>query len=364
MKKYKLATLVLVSIFLMINTSTCKRNNAGDPDNIGPTGHSITLSGSANPDTVTMPTPNYTLITIKATRYDPDAPEPYAPANNEKIVLQPGAYGRFDGYNVNNTVSKYTNSSGIVTWKYIIPPTYTPRISTTDYIRAILVNEQDPNDTSISLLVPVNIVPFQEKNYIIISGTIIDQFSNKKVKNVVVELSTGAVYKTGSTGVYTFTIYGGATLGWYGDITPTKEGATFIPATIALGSEDAPIYSDYTGQNFYAVVKQEIQSSRTEIEVVAGSGGGYVTEMLYIYCSPDATFRATFIASSSVGWIEVGLTNTGPWSGSLTSTSPRNIHIKIDDNITGAVRTGDVVITAISPENAVSSVTISIKQEL
>lgn len=360
MKKYKLAAVILVSVFLMVNTFTCKRNSAVDPDIIGPTGHSITLSGSADPDTITMPSLNHTIVTIKATRYDPKAPNPYAPANNEKIVLQPGVYGKFEGFQVNNTVSKYTNSSGIVTWKYIIPPAYEPRISTTDYIKAILVNEQDPNDTSNSLWVPINIIPFQEKDYIIISGTIRDQYSNRTVENVVVELSTGNVDKTGRNGVYSFQIIGGATLGWYGDIKPTKEGVTFIPASITLGSETNPVYSDRTGQDFYAVIKQTIQASQTKIETNATDQ----RHTVYIYCTPDNNFHATFTATSSANWIQVRLTDADTWGGSLTATTPTNLQIHIDVYSGGAAaRTGSVQIAAISPENAVSTVTITVSQD-
>jgi len=361
MKKYKLVALVLLSLFLMINTSTCKRNNVTDPGNPGPTGRSITLSGSAEPDTIALPTPNHALITIRATRYDPDAPDPYGPANNEKIVLQPGAYGRFDEYNTYETVSKYTNSSGIVTWKYIIPPANSPRISTTDYIKAILVDEQDPNDTSNSLLVPVNIIPFKEQDYIIISGIIEDQFSSKKIGNVIVELSTGATYKTGSRGKYSFTISGGKTLGWYGTITPNKDGATFIPTSIELGSETAPIYWDMTTQNFYAVVKQAIQSSQTAIT----TDNTDQTHTVLIYCTPDDDFHAAFTATSSASWIQVRLTAADPWVGSLTSETPTNIQIHIDAYVTTGIlsRTGSVQISAISPANAVSSTIITITQD-
>jgi hypothetical protein len=361
MMKKNILVAVLFVAFVLINTSACKRNNAAAPDDFGPVGHGITLSGSADPDTLTLPTPNSTWIEIKATKYNPAATEPYSPAVNEKVVLQPGI-GRFEGYDLGANVSKTTDSSGIVRCKYIIGASVQNaiRINTTDYIEVILVDEQDPSDTSNYCLIPLSIVPFQEKDYTIVSGRVIDQFSNKGVADVVIELSTGGVAKTARGGTFSIYIYGGASLGWYGDITPTKEGAGFIPSKATFGSEDAPVYSDIY-QTFYAVVKQAIQVSRPELNL---DNSGSTSEAVYVFCSPDADFAATFIANTSASWIKVGTISTDANYGSITGTTARYIYIGIDGNSSLAARDGTVDITVTTPQNAVSSATITINQDL
>jgi len=358
--KKNIFIIIIAMGLIIISTSACKRNSSTDPGTIGPTGRGITLAGSADPDTLTLPNPNHTWIEIKATRYNPEAPEPYSAANNESIVLEPGI-GRFEGYNMGTNITTTTNASGIVRWKYIIGTDVQKsiRINTTDYVQAILVDQQDPSDTSNYCVIPVNIIPFQQKDYITISGRVIDQFSNKGVENVVVELSTGGVTKTPGTGRFSFTIWGGASQGWSGDITPTLEGASFIPSSATWGTDDSPIYSDIY-QTFYAVLKQAIAVSRPEINV---TNAGSSQETAYVYCTPDATFAATFYASSSASWIRISLTNGGPYSGSVTGTTPTNIYITIDANASGTDRDGTIDITATSPQNAVSSVTITINQE-
>lgn len=360
MKKNIFVIIIAVGL-IIINNSACKRNSSTDPGKLGPTGHGITLAGTADPDTLTLPSPNITWVEIKATRYNPDAPAPFSAANNERIVLEPGL-GRFEGYNAGTNVTKTTNSSGVVRWKYIIGTTtqQSIRINTTDYIRATLVDQQDPSDTSVYCIIPVNIIPFQERDYITISGRVIDQFSNRGVENVIIELSTGGVAKTPGRGTFSFTIWGGSSQGWTGDITPTLEGASFIPSSATWGTEDSPIYSDIY-QTFYALVKQAIQVSREEINV----GAGAATENVYVYCAPDATFAASFYASSSASWINISLTNGGPYSGSISGTTPTNIYIQIGDNsaVGTDARDGTIDITATSPQNAVSSVTITINQE-
>lgn len=361
--KKNIFIIIIALGLIIINTSACKRNSSTDPGNLGPTGRGITLAGSADPDTLTLPSPNITWVEIKATRYNPDAPEPYSPANGESIVLEPGV-GRFEGYNLGTNVTKTTNASGIVRWKYIIGPEVqgSIRINTTDYVQAILVDNQDPSDTSNYCVIPVNIIPFQQKDYITVSGRVIDQFSNKGVENVIIELSTGGVTKTPGRGTFSFTIWGGASQGWSGDITPTLEGASFIPSSATWGTEDSPIYSDIY-QTFYALVKQAIAVSRPEI-YIDNSGSSATGETVYVYCTPDAEFAANFYASSSANWINISTTgNIGSHTGSISGTTPMNIYITIDAYpLATTDRTGTVDITATSPQNAVSSVTISITQ--
>lgn len=359
MKKYTIVVVMMVVALGLLNTTACKRNSSADPGKIGPTGHSITLSCSPDPDTINLPTPNHTIIRIKTTKYDPDT-ETFGPAVNRNIVLQPGYYGRFDGYNTNTNITVNTGTDGNVSRKYIIPQNAPVRVNTAEYITAILVNDLDPSDTSNNCVITIYIIPFRTNDYIKITGTIKDQFTNKGVKDVVVELSTGGVAKTNRSGFYTLYAYGAASSGWFGDITPTKEGASFLPASRTLGSADSLIYTDIPGQDFYAIVKQAIQVSRPQMNFTSGASG---TESVYVFCTPDTNFNATFVASTSATWVRIGTGSADVNYSSITGTTPRYIYVEVDANATGEARDATIDFVATNPANAVSTTTISIAQE-
>jgi hypothetical protein len=355
MKKHVLVIAVIMAFLAVMSLTSCKRASVDDPNKDGPTGHSITLSGSANPVTlyISQGKPDaYSLLTVSATQHDGN------PATGREIILESGAYGFLQDTKI--SVKLNTGGSGVVNSLYRIPQGTDVRISTTIYIKATLIDEQKPADASIYCYVPIQVIPYTPNDYIRVSGTIIDQYSNRGVGNVVIELSTGGATKTGGSGGYSFNIYGGASLGWYGDITPTKENVKFIPAKISLGSEDAPIFHDVTGVNFYAVVKQTIVVTPTEMSFNNAASGAVSA---YVYCTPDANFRATFIASSSATWLELGTSSGDVNYSSVTTTTPTNIYLRVGANGTGIERTATVTITVISPENASGTVTINVYQE-
>lgn len=356
MKKYIIIIAMIMVFLAVMNLTSCKRASIDDPDKDGPTGHSITLSGSANPLTlyISQGKPDaYSLITVSATQHDG------TPATGRDIILESGSYGFLQDTKISLKLN--TGGSGLVNSLYRIPQGTDVRISTTIYIKATLIDEQKPADASVFCYVPIEIIPYLPNDYIRISGTVIDQYSNRGVKNVIIEVSTGGATKTGGNGGYSFNIYGGASLGWYGDITPTKESVKFIPAKITLGSEDAPVLHDVTGVNFYAVVKQTVVVNPTEMSFTSDPSGAVSA---YVYCTPDTAFVATFIASSSADWLTLGTSSGDVGYGSITTTTPTNIYLRVGaNNAVGAKeRTATVSITVISPENAVSTATLSITQ--
>ncbi len=356
MRKYILLTMIIVVVLGMVNITSCKRATVEDPDTIGPTGRAVTLTGTAYPGTLHVPETLdrvTSLITVTATTYEGK------PAAGRNIFFESGGYGYFAGGNFSYT--KQTNANGVASITYVIPRGTDVRIDTQVYIKATLEDEQGIVDPDISCLIPLHIIPYQQKDYIAISGRIRDQYTSAGVKGVIVELSSGEVVLSSSSGDYSVLVLWGTSQGWYGTITPTKEGVKFIPTRISRGSDDSPIYWDLYNMNFYAVVKQAIAANPLQLNFT-NTGG---TAQVYVYCTPDTSYNANFNTNNGgLGWILLGTNSADINYSTINGRTPMYIWIRVGANSTGQARTTNLVILATSPDNvAGTSVTVKIDQE-
>ncbi len=347
----KIMVIILTSLALLSVLPSCKRNKAADPDQIGPTGHSITLSGEANPLTMYIPNDETTLLTIRAVNLDG------TPAVNKEIVLEAGYHGYFEGRRYSTT--RTTNTNGVVQVTYVINKGSDVRVNTTVYITATLVDEQNSGDANVNCVVPVQVVPEFQNDYIVVSGSITDQFTGKAVPEVVVSLDSGEATITDRSGLYSILVWGASTYGWYGTITPEKSGISFIPGTIDIGSESSPVYWDMPGQDFFTTSSDTFAVDFNTFSITNVAQ----TFQVYVYTTPNPTNNVKFLAtSSSASWLEVGATISNFYSH-VQSQTPRYLYIKVYANGTGVARSGIIRIIASDQPN-MSTLDITVNQDL
>ena len=116
-KTFLLYFIFFILVIGFISNTSCKRRSNEDPVMGGPSGFRIILSGTANPSTLYVPTSEpavSSLITVTALNNDG------TPASGRNIVFQVDIYGYFENYQI--TDIRETNSSGVATITYYIPP--------------------------------------------------------------------------------------------------------------------------------------------------------------------------------------------------------------------------------------------------
>jgi len=350
MIKKRTILLILAVMIGLLFVGSCKRSAINDPDMNRPSGIRISLKGTANPSTLYVPVGEpsvFSLIEVTAINNDG------SPARNKEIIFQCGAYGYFEGYTL--STSRWTNDIGKAQIYYYIAAGTDVRLDTQIYLKATLADSYRPIDNSTEIYdwIPINVIPYQQNYSIAISGKISNATSKLGVEGVIVELSTGQVTLTRASGNYSFVVG----YGWFGTITPQRESSTFVPDSLTY---EEPVNYDLTGQNFYELSVLTLTSDVSTLSFSVGGGSASA----YIYVRPDISTAASIIANSSVGWAQVSASSTGPWTNSITGTTPTFIYINVDPNTTGVKRSAGITVISTNPSNmAGSPLTITISQD-
>lgn len=348
--KKKPILLILAVILGLIFAGSCKRSAVDDPDMNPPSDIRISLNGTANPSTLYVPAGQPAVNSlIEVIAHNNDG----SPARNKEIIFQCGTYGYFEGYTL--STRRWTNDIGKAQIYYYIGAGTEVCVDTQIYVSATLVDagRTDSMSSQIYDMIPIIIIPYEQEYSISISGKISNTATKLGVEGVIVELSTGQVTLTRSSGNYGFTVG----YGWFGSITPQREGSTFAPDSITYTD---PVTYDLTGQNFYELSTLTLSSDVTTLSFTIGGG----SSSAYIFVRPDVNSIASIIANSSVSWAQVGTSSIGPWTNSVTGTTPTFIYINVDPNITGVKRTAGITVISTNPSNmAGSPLTITISQD-
>lgn len=336
--------LVAITVFGLLSTTSCKRNAPEEPDMTGPAGFYISLSGTANPSTIYISSSGgeaWADIIVRALNNDG------SPASGYDVIFQDGGYGYFEGFRVSAT--RRTDAAGMAQMRYYIPSTANIKATIMTNISVTLINNGrlDGVLSEVNDVIPVKIVPYLTQG-IIVHGNVVTAVGNG-VPDITIVLdgadgNMDSVTVTRESGSYEFYL----PPGWYGTITPSSGSYTFSPAFYEFTSATA-IVSDIDGLDFVASFGsgQNLAADVTSWSVPREGG----TQVVNITNSTgDSAISYTVLPNSE--WIHV---STG------SGTTPGSFTITVDENMTGASRSGQVTVTATDIQG--STVTISITQE-
>ena len=336
---------VLVIGILMFSMTSCKRNKEGEPELIPNAGFRIALSGTANPSTLYVPEaqpPRNSQITVRALHNSGE------PAEGFQVIFQVGAVGYLNDFKT--SIVESTDSRGMVYATFFLPPSVNVKASIFTNITVTLVDDGrlDSTTAAVEDVIPIRIVPFMTQG-IIIHGRITTPAGNG-VGGISITLAGGAfgvgdaITVTRHSGSYEFYV----PAGWYGTITPTSASYSFIPTSYVFDIT-APVISDIDNLDFVAIFAggETLAADITVWNDVPIIGG---TQAVNVYNSTgDAPIGYIVIPDSP--WVHVS-----PNSG----TTPGGFTITVDENTTGAVRSGSITISA--TDTSATSITITINQ--
>jgi hypothetical protein len=335
---------VLVSGILMLTMNSCKRNKEGDPGVIPNAGFRISLSGTANPSTLYVPetgAPVFSQIRVRALHSNG------SPAQGFDVIFREGLYGYFN--NFKNTVLDTTDSQGMAEATFFLPPGANIKADVMTNVIVTLVDNGrlDSSLSAVEDIIPIRLVPWALQG-VTIRGRINTPAGNG-VEGITVVLDgdiglTDAIAVTRPNGSYEFFV----APGWYGTITPNSSDYTFIPELYTF-DQTAPITYDIYDLDFIAIFAggETLATDVTQWNDVPIAGG---TQVVNVYNGTGDAMISYFVVPDS-NWIHVS-PNSGETPGSFTIT--------IDENTTGADRSGNITV---SPTNfSTSSVTIAINQ--
>lgn len=331
---------VLVTGIFILTTTSCKRNKEGDPNFIPNAGFRISLSGTANPSTLYVPEtgqPVFSKITVRALNSNG------TPAAGFDVIFREGLYGYFDNYK--NTVVDTTDSQGTAQATFFLPPGASIKSDIMTNVTVTLVDNGrlDNAISAVEDIIPIRLVPYISLG-IILQGRITTAAGNG-VEGVTVILNglSSGVTVTRPNGKYEFYV----APGWAGTITPSSTAYSFIPTEYNFDA--TPIVSDMYNLDFIAIFAggDTLAADVNTWDNVPIEGG---TQVVNVYNATGDASIGYFIVPDS-NWIHVS-PNAGSTPGSFTIT--------VDENTTGAERSGSVTINA--TDTSVSSVTITINQ--
>jgi hypothetical protein len=342
-KKYiGLPLLIVMMIGGIFTMNSCKRSKVEDPGTHKPSGFYISLSGTASPSTLYLPTVDSVVestITVKALKNDG------TPAAGYPVVFEAGSVGYFEGYRYSD--ERNTNINGTTQIRYYVSNV---RGTLMNQITATLRDDRrldNPALGSVVDYIPLKIIPAFPQG-IVLSGEVRNPEGNG-IEGVVILLegadgNASGVTVTRPRGNYEFFV----AAGWYGSITPDSPGYTFVPANYTFDSFNA-VYFDMDNLDFIAYFESgnTLAADVTSWEVPAEGG----TQKVNVFnATGDAAIDYT--VAPSTPWIHVS-----PTSG----TTPGSFTITVDENTTGADRNGTVIITATNVQGATVNINITQK---
>lgn len=335
---------VIAALFIgFLSTTSCKRSKVGEPGMGGPAGLRIILSGTANPSTLYVPETQpavYSEITVTALNNDG------SPVVGKEVIFQEGGYGYFDNYQISDV--RTTDGSGVARINYFIPPSANIKATITTYITVILVDDGRLDSTLAQIRddIPVVIIPYKIEG-VIIHGHIRTPAGNGVGEVAVEMLGTDGhasdVTVTRPSGSYEFYVIAG----WYGTITPSKAGYSFVPVSYEFTDQN-PVLMDIMNLDFTAIIDAGNNLAVDINTWDVGAEGG--TQVVNVYNSTGDS-SISYLVVPNANWITVT-----PSSGS----TPGSFTILVDENQTGADRTGTVTVAPTDAQG--SEVTITVTQ--
>jgi hypothetical protein len=347
--KKNILSIRIISLFvigiLMLTMTSCKRNKEGEPELIPNAGFRISLSGTANPSTLYVPEAQparNAQLSVRALKSTGE------PADGFQVIFQVGAVGYLNDYKA--SILETTDGTGMAYATFFLPPGVNIRASQYTNVTVTLVDDGrlDNSMAVVEDAIPIKIIPYMIQG-ILIQGRITTPAGNG-VADVPVSLVGGDpgvgdyITTTRGSGRYSFLV----NAGWYGTITPEAENYEFIPTEYTFDIA-APIVNDTDGLDFIAIFAggQTLVTDITTWDNVPIAGG---TQVVNVYNGTgDASIGYIVVPDST--WIHVS-PNSGATPGRFTIT--------VDENTTGADRSGNVTVTA--TDTTTSSVTITINQ--
>jgi hypothetical protein len=310
----------------------------------GPAGFRIILSGTANPSTIYVPeslpaAPS--VITVTALKNDG------SPVVGKDVIFQEkSGFGYFDNYQISDV--RTTDGSGVARINYFIPPSANVKGNVITYITAILVDD-GRLDSSLSQVrddIPINIIPYKIEG-VIIHGHIRTPAGNGVGEVAVEMLGTDGhasdVTVTRPSGSYEFYVIAG----WYGTITPSKAGYTFVPVNYEFTDQN-PVLMDIMNLDFTAIIDAGNNLAVDLSTWDVGPEGG--TQVVNVYNSTGDS-SISYLVVPNASWLTVT-----PSSGS----TPGSFTILADENKTGEDR--DSTVTVVPTDAQGAEVTITVTQ--
>ena len=340
----KIISVLVIGIVLFSMTS-CKRNKEGEPGLIPNAGFRIALSGTANPSTLYVPEaqpPRNSQITVRALHNTGE------PAEGFQVIFQVESVGYLNDFKT--SIVETTDARGMVYATYFLPPGVNVKASIYTNVTATLVDDGRLDNTMAEIedVIPIRIIPYMTQG-VVIHGHILTPAGNG-VGGITVTLAGGdfgigdAVTVTRPSGSYEFYVPGG----WYGTIAPSSPSYTFTPPSYVF-DVTAPVVNDIDNLDFVAAFAggDTLAADVTVWSDVPIIGG---TQVVNVYNSTgDSPIGYVVLPNSP--WLHVS-----PNSG----TTPGAFTITVDENTTGASRSGSISISSTS--TSTSSVTITVNQ--
>jgi len=336
-----LPLLIVLVISGILTTNSCKRSKVQDPNMNKPAGFYISLSGTANPSTLYLPSLDSeaeTVITVKALKNDG------TPAAGYPVVFEAGSVGYFLGYRYSD--ERTTDLSGAA---QIIYRVSNIRSELMNQVTATLRDNTRLDMAGVTDSIPIKIIPAFPQG-ITLHGRVYSP-EGTGIEGVVIEMAGADGNASGITvtrpqGGYDFYVASG----WYGTITPNSPGYTFVPQEYTF-VDTSPVYFDMMDLDFIAYFESgnTLAADVTAWDVEAEGG---TQEVNVFNATGDAEIDYTVTPDSP--WIHVS-----PNSG----TTPGSFTITVDENTTGEERSGKILIQSTNVEPAEVTITINQKSK-
>lgn len=323
--------MVMISLVVLglLGFSSCKRNKSLEPDMNGPAGFRIILSGNANPSTLYVPESKPSASTvISVTALNNNG----TPVVGKQVVFQENSgYGYFENYKASDV--RVTNNAGVAQIVFYLPPGADIKATTFLTIMATLVDDGNVDSTfsQVQDIIKLKVIPYLQQGFSI-QGEVMTP-SGGGVGGVTINLTGeggygGAVTVSRNNGNYRFYVPSG----WYGSITPSSEGYSFVPTEIVIPDTN-PVNGDLYAQNFVAILEAGDTLAVSPSEIIVGPEGGTQTVRV-VNSTSDAAIE--YMVVPTVAWIHTSISS---------GRTPNQFTVTVDASDVTTNRTGSIALT-------------------
>ena len=350
----KRSKIILTGLLAMAIFATgCGRKDADEGTPNGPHGFVVNVSATANPSTVYVPdTLPARSSTITAAVRKSDG----TPIGNATVLFILNGYGYLEGYKQTDT--RVTNSSGVATIAYMVPPGFSEQGVIPVSITTVVPSDQRLDGYVVSSriedTVMLEIIPSTLTNVVNLHGHTkrAGDADGKGIQGAIVTAKdtndkTVAVTTTRASGSWDMAV----PRGFSGTVEATKSDYTFLPEAYSLSNVQTEMY----GLDFYAsgVPEGNFLLNPATLTVQGDGEGSNKTP-------PDPSYYEIFVTEGSGSAVAYTVTSGASWcpvSGGASGTTPGHFHIQPAANTTGASRTCTVTVTGVDGGSATLTVT-------
>lgn len=356
MKRSKIILTGLLGLAILLGGCGRKDPDEGTPN--GPHGFVISVSATANPSTVYIPDAlpaNASTITAVVRKSDG------TPIGNAKVLFILNGYGYLEGYQ--QTDSRVTNSSGVATIAYMVPPGFSETGIIPVSITTVVPTDQRLDGVAVTSriedTVGLELIPGTLTNVVTLHGHTKrpGDEDGKGISGAIILAKVGddavAVTTSRSSGSWDLPV----PRGFSGTVEATKDSYTFSPDKYPLTN----VQTDQYGLDFYASGVPEGNFLLNPATLTVQGDGLGTNKDTNVYTPAEYQgYYEVAVTESTGSAVAYSVTSGASWcpvTGGASGTTPGHFHIKPAPNTSGATRNCTVTVSGVDGGAATLSVT-------